>query len=396
MTDIDATVKWLVDGAPGVEMPVDIIVGLGERLADAGINVVRGAVFVETLHPTVKGRRFIWEQGKEPRVDEASFAFSETLEFRSTPIQEVNATGEPLRRELHRPDCPEDFPAIAEFRGEGMTDYFALPLRFTTGENHAVSWTTRRPGGFTEDDIDALCRVNGPLARVAEIYALRRVAGNLLETYVGPRTGSQILAGKIRRGDTAVIDAVIWLSDLRGFTALADTLSGEELIDTLNTHFDCLVPPVRDHGGEVLKFMGDGMLAIFPIGDGRSAQSAADCALQAALKARQNTADLNVERRYDGLPEFAFGLALNIGRIHYGNIGSEDRLDFTAIGPAVNLASRIEAVAAELGRDIAVSAEFHRHLTADMEHLGAFTVKGFSKPVSIYAVPETASTGAAE
>ena len=131
-----------------------------------------------------------------------------------------------------------------------MTDYFALPLRFTSGENYAVSWTTREPGGFTDDDIDALCRINGPLTRVAEILALRRVAGNLLDTYVGSRStyvgsrsGSQILAGHIRRGDTAVIDAVIWLSDLRGFTAMADSLSGEELIDTLNTPFNFLVPP---------------------------------------------------------------------------------------------------------------------------------------------------------
>ena len=123
-----------------------------------------------------------------------------------------------------------------------MTDYFALPLRFTSGENHDVSWTTREPGGFTDDDIDALCRINGLLTRVAEIFALRRFAGNLLDTYVGSRLGSQILAGQIRRGDTAVIDAVIWLSDLRGFTAMADSLSGEELIDTLNTPFDCLVP----------------------------------------------------------------------------------------------------------------------------------------------------------
>ena len=173
------------------------------------MNVASGAVYVETLHPTVVGRRFIWEQGKEPQLDEASFAFSETLEFRFTPIQEVNATGKPLRCELHRADCPDDFPAIAKFRGEGMTDYFALPLRFTSGENYAVSWTTREPGGFTDDDIDALCRINNPLTRVAEIFALRRVAGNLLDTYVGSRSGSQILVGHIRRGDTAVIDAVI-------------------------------------------------------------------------------------------------------------------------------------------------------------------------------------------
>ena len=271
-----------------------------------------------------------------------------------------------------------------------------MPLRFTDGTIHAVSWSTRRPGGFTDADVEAIEKINSPLARLAEIWALRRVAGNLLDTYVGSRSGSQILAGQIRRGDTEVIDAVIWLSDLRGFTAMADAMSGEELIETLNTHYDCLVPPVREHGGEVLKFMGDGMLAIFPTGDGGNARSAAQCALQAALKARRNTADLNVERRYDNLTEMVFGLALNIGQIHYGNIGSENRLDFTAIGPAVNLAARMESIAADIGRDIVVSAEFREFMKTDTDYLGDFPVKGFSKPVSIYAVPDTPSTGATE
>ena len=189
---------------------------------------------------------------------------------------------------------------------------------------------------------------------------------------------------------------MIWLSGLRGFTAMADSLSGEELIDTLNTHFDCLVPPVRDRGGEVLKFMGDGILPIFPTGDGRSAASAAKCALDAALQARCNTADINTERRYDGIPELAFGIALNIGDIHYGNIGSEDQLDFTAIGPAVNLSARMESVAAAIGRDIVVSDELRRHSDTESEPLHEYTVKGVSKPVSIYEVPYTPSTGAAE
>ena len=177
---------------------------------------------------------------------------------------------------------------------------------------------------------------------------------------------------------------------------MADSLSGEELIDTLNTHFDCLVPPVRDRGGELLKCMVDGMLVIFPTGDGRSAASAAKCALDAAFPARRNTADINTERRYDGVPELAFGIAFNIGDIHYGNIGSEDRLDLTVIGPAVNLSDRMESIAADIGRDIVVSDELRRHLDTETEPLGEYTVKGFSKPVSIYAVPDTPSTGAAE
>ena len=223
-----------------------------------------------------------------------------------------------------------------------MTDYLALPLRFTSGEVHAVSWLTRRPGGFTDRGIQVLERINGPLARLAETYALRRVAKNLLDTYVGDRSGANILAGCIRRGDTEEIDAVVWLSDLGGFTAMADTLSGEKLIETLNIHFDCLVPAVVENGGEVLKFMGDGMLAIFPTDGPDDAGIAANNALKAALVARQNMKALNIERRYDSLEELSLGVALDIGRVHYGNIGAANRLDFTAIGPAVNLAARME------------------------------------------------------
>ncbi|MGB0631304.1 MAG: adenylate/guanylate cyclase domain-containing protein [Alphaproteobacteria bacterium] len=396
MPDIEPTFQWLTDGAPDVKEPDEIASGLGKRLIAGGFNIDRIAVFVETLHPTVIGRRFVWEPGKDVKVDEASFDFAESFAFQSTPIQFVNTTGKPVRRRLHRADCPVDYPAIEEFRAEGLTDYLALPLRFTNGQIHVVSWSTRRPGGFTEEDVQAVEKINGPLARLAETYALRRIAGNLLDTYVGSRSGSQILAGHIRRGDTEFIDGAIWLSDLRGFTSMADTLSGEELIETLNTHFDCLVPPVRDHGGEVLKFMGDGMLAIFPTGDGQNPRLAAGAAVQAALEARQNMAALNVERTHDGKEELSFGLALNIGRIHYGNIGAEDRLDFTAIGPAVNLAARMETVAAEIGRDIVVSEVFQTYLEIDTELLGEFSVKGFSKPVSIYAVPGTPSTKASE
>ena len=167
-------------------------------------------------------------------------------------------------------------------------------------------------------------------------------------------------------------------------------------METMNAQFDCLVPPVGEFGGEVLKFMGDGMLAIFPIGDDRLMEDAVGSAFTAALNARENLSALNVERKSDGKEPLSFGLALNIGRIHYGNIGAENRLDFTAIGPAVNLAARMETVAAEMGRDIVYSAHFGRYLNTAGEFLGDFTVKGFSKPVSIYAVPDTPSTGASE
>jgi adenylate cyclase len=162
-----------------------------------------------------------------------------------------------------------DFPMLAELRNEGLTDYLASPLLFTDGEIHLATWTTRQPGGFTDAQIEAIESIVAPLARVAEVRALRRTAGNLLDTYVGNNAGERILAGQIRRGHTEAIHAAIWLSDMRGFTLLADRVPPQTLVELVNDYFDCQVPAILKHGGEVLKFMGDGLLAIFPIGNDR-------------------------------------------------------------------------------------------------------------------------------
>ena len=195
-----------------------------------------------------------------------------------------------------------------------------------------------------------------PLARVAEIRAWYRVAGNLLTTYVGKNAGERVLAGHIRRGDTEAIYAAIWLSDMRGFTALADTLPPQDLVDLLNRYFDCQVPAIVDHGGEVLKYMGDGLLAIFPIGAERDFSTICAAALAAGKDARDKIAALDTTDR-DG-SGLRFGLALHVGDVLFGNIGSGNRLDFTCIGPAVNLAARLEKLAGRLGRTILASEDF--------------------------------------
>jgi len=324
--------------------------------------------------------------GEPVTVAEASFLFAPTETYRNTPIREVYETGKTLRRELHLDSYPDDYSIVGEFRADGMTDYIACPLHFLNGEIHAVSWNTRRPGGFRDADIASLERVTAPLARLAEVCALRRVAENLLNTYVGERSGSQILAGNIRPGDTEIIEAAIWLSDLREFTILADTVSGTEPIATLNSRFNCLVPAIFDHGGAVLKFIGDGLLAVFQTGAGRNHAQVSEAAVQATIDACREMAKLNEERHAAGAPPLSFGLALNFGQIHYGNISAADLLDFTAIGPAVNLAARMEAIAAENGRDIVVSSEIQAELNIETESLGDFSVKGFAERVAIYAV----------
>ena len=384
-----SVVDWLVDGARSAQDAPGAVAELCERLCRCGIPLWRGAVFVRTLHPQVIGRRLMWRADSGVEVTEAPHEMIETAYFRDSPIAYVFATGQKLRRRLGDPACPLDFPVLRDFRAEGITDYIATPLIFTDGAVHAATWTTRQDGGFTLEQAAAIEGIIAPLARVAEVRALRRTAANLLDTYVGHHAGERILAGGIRRGDTESIDAAIWLSDMRGFTARADHLPPHDLIRLLNRYFDCQVPAIVDHGGEVLNFMGDGLLAIFRFAaDGADAGEVCARALAAALAARKNIVALGRAAGADEIGGVAFGLALHLGNVLYGNIGGGNRLDFTCIGPAVNMAARIEKLAGTLGRSILASSDFARQSGAGLVAVGEFALAGFQQPQKMFGLPE--------
>jgi adenylate cyclase len=381
-TDIKEIADWLIDGARSAPQPHQVLAQLSERLVACGIPLWRVAVFVNTLHPQIIGRRFIWRPGADVEISEGRFGLFDTPEFRENPVARVYATKTAIRRRLADSNCAMDFPILEELRAEGVTDYLALPLFFTDGAIHLVTCTTRQPGGFTDTQISGLEAIMTPLARVAEIRAWRRTASVLLDTYVGHDAGERILAGHIRRGDIEEIHAAIWLSDMRGFTAMADRLAPRVMIDLLNRYFDCQVPVILDHGAEVLKFMGDGLLAIFTIAGDET--EVCKRALAAARRAQANIAELSVSV----MPGLRFGLALHIGDVLYGNIGSGARLDFTCIGPAVNFAARMEKLAGELGRGILASGEFARHCPTEFAAIGEFTLVGFSEPQLVFGLED--------
>jgi adenylate cyclase len=377
---IRAIADWLIDGARSAPLPQQVLSQLCDRLVACGIPLWRIAVFVNTLHPQIVGRRFVWRPGADVEISEGRFGLFDTPEFRDSPVARVYMTKNAIRRRLADPGCAIDFPILQELRDQGVTDYLASPLFFTDGAVHVVTYTTREPGGFTDAQIAGIDAIITPLARVAEVRALRRTASTLLDTYVGHDAGERILAGRIRRGDIDEIHAAIWLSDMRGFTALADSLPPRALIDLLNRYFDCQVPVILDHGAEVLKFMGDGLLAIFRI----AGDEAEVCqrALAAARQAQTNIAELS----RSAMPGLRFGLALHIGDVLYGNIGSGNRLDFTCIGPAVNFAARIEKLTGSLGHAILASAEFARHCPGEFAVLGEFNLAGFSTPQLVFGL----------
>ena len=392
---ISDVVNWLMDGARSAQQGDQVLKKLCDDLLACGIPLWRVAVFVRTLHPDVFGRSFVWRPGADVVVSQAPHTITTRDDYLRSPVLAVYETGKPVRHLLTGPPSADETPFLADLRAEGVTDYVAIPLAFTDGSLHCATWSTKHPGGFTDEHRDAVRRIIHPFARVAEIRALQRTASNLLDTYVGNNAGARVLAGQIRRGHADKIHAAIWLSDMRGFTTLSDRLPPEAIVDVLNRYFECQVPAVLEHDGEVLKFMGDGLLAIFPIAsDDSDVKEVCARVLKAARAARANVAAFDASDGAKLGHTLRFGLALHVGEVLYGNIGAVGRLDFTCIGPAVNLAARLEKIVAKLGRTVIASERFAQQCQSEMEPLGEFAVAGFASPQIGYGMQDEA-TGAA-
>jgi len=381
-----AIADWLTDGARSAALPQEVLAQLCEQLLACGIPLSRAAVLVRTLHPEVTGRRFLWRPESGVEVGELVFARLQTPDFLDSPVARVYATAAPMRRRLANADEAAEFALLRDLRADGATDYLAVPLLFTDGTVHVASWTTRQPEGFADEHIDVLHSITAPLARVAEVRALTRTARTLLDTYVGAHAGQRILSGQIRRGHTETIRAVIWLSDMRGFTALSDRLQPRTLIELLNRYFDCQVPAIQEHGGEVLKFIGDGLLAIFPLRSADDTGNACSAALRAAAQSKCSIDALATDASQGTYPRF--GVALHVGEVLYGNIGGANRLDFTCIGPAVNLAARLEKLAGQLGRSTIVSSDFAARCSTPLALLGEFALPGLSGLQTAYGLTD--------
>jgi len=383
--DVKDIVDWLIDGARSTPVGTDMMSELCTRLTAAGIPLWRVGFFIRTLHPDIFGRNFIWKPGEAIALGTVDFDIQHTPEFNASPLAIVFREAREFRCRTGDPESRR-FPLLDDLRSEGVTDYVAIPLLFVEGPPHASSWATKQPGGFTDDQLAALRLIAPPLTRLIEVINLRRTANMLLDTYVGNRAGERIMGGQIRRGHTATMNAAIWLSDLRGFTALSDRLPPETVVDILNHYFDIQVAAIRAHGGEVLKYMGDGLLAVFPIdeyvGD---APQVCSRVLEAARESR-GAIDALQYPVGNAIERFRFGVALHVGSVLYGNIGGGNRLDFTCIGPAVNLAARLEKIAGRLGRTVVASNGFAGLCRFGWSDLGEFPIAGFSKAERVYGL----------
>lgn len=381
--DTHPVIHWLMtEGRKTVE-PKDFLEGFASQLRAAGIDVTRMTTGVPILHPQMFSFSGLWQLGKG--VSERRYRADEgpSSSLDNSPIR-IAYGGEPVRCRLTGPAGEGEFPILADLRREGITDYIVLPVPFADGTSKALSLATRRSGGFSDDDIALFEAMTPAVSFNLEVQALRRVARTLLDTYVGRQAGGRVLDGQIRRGMGETIRAVIWLCDLRGFTGLSESLARDALIEMLNQYFGPMGDAVEANGGEVLKFIGDAMLAIFPVGDDEAA--ACGRALAAARTAQDALAETNRHRTAMGLQAIDYGLALHVGDVMYGNIGSDTRLDFTVIGPAVNLTARIESMCKDLDRSLLLSADFVRASGIAAAPLGEFALKGVGARQPIYAL----------
>ncbi len=367
----------------------DLLGGLCELLVARGLPLDRVGLHSRLLHPQLAGVRLLWRRGIGAEETLYRYDVAESGAYEKSPLYQVYTTGAIVRRRLTGPPADDDFPILPELRAEGFTDYVVTPLEQASGRRQAVSWATSDAAGFSDGHIGELTALVPALAACMETRSLRGMLKGLLSIYLGPQAGSRVLAGTIRRGEGEVIAAAIWLCDLRDFTMLSETLPSDQVIRLLDDYFEIMAGPVADHGGEVLKFIGDAMLAIFPIQDDLDRDRACRTALFAAEEALTRLARANAERRGRGEREIDLGLALHTGSVMYGNIGAPDRLDFTVIGPAVNLTARIAGLCRPLKRQLLASARFASPCGSELVSLGRHEMRGLGEPQEIFGLPDS-------
>ncbi len=368
---------WLAAGLreePRVEV---IFAKLCTRLTEQGVPLSRSTLHFRVHHPQWLGTRIIWTR-EDPDVDVHTVAYDveATDVFLRSPFHLVIKTGQRLRQKIQV--CgPHIFPIYDELRQQGHSDYAAWPLDHTQGRRHLITFATERPDGFLDDEISLIDELLPLFSLVTEIRLKNQLARTLLQTYVGPHASEQILEGATTRGSGVTVNAAVMICDLRNFTQLASTRHRDEVINILNSYFDLVADPIERNGGEILKFIGDGLLAVFPL----DRPGACERLLSAVTEAQIAMFQALDER-------IRFGTGVHVGEVMYGNIGSKRRLDFTVIGPAVNLASRLEGMTKTLQRPVLISGDFVKSANCadSTEALGHHKIHGFDAPIEVHAL----------
>jgi adenylate cyclase len=382
---VDNIADWLLESPRQLSDGIASFDEFAWRLLAAGMPLLRLTLHTPTLHPQFLGTTITWwrDTGETVQVMIAH-EVGDAIPHEKNPVWRVCYGRETLRRRLDLPDDELDFGVLIELRERGGTDYIAMPIDSAYAAAYMLTFVTDRPLGFREDELADLTRVGRRLSITADRHNQYWITHNLLCAYLGANTGPKVLTGQIRRGTGMELTAVLWSSDLRGFTERSDRLPSERMIAILNALFEAQAAEIRALGGEILKFIGDGLLAMFPIAETDAVAAIAKAAVAAARNAIAAVAGCARRPEMQGEPPLDIVIALHLGTVHYGNIGAADRLDFTVIGPAVNLVSRIENAAKTLGQPIVVSADLAARLDGVVS-LGRHQLRGLAEPQELFA-----------
>jgi len=384
---------WITEAGLAGQSEIAALTGFCDRAVHFGLPIARAIVLADTLHPIYEGRAFRWNRDKDTTVLTEYGRSDEDLgRWQRSPFFRLEQTGETLLRRRLTAESREEFSIFPELIDAGMTDYVAMVNRFATeaiiGDMDGIysSWATDAPTGFNDADIAALCRLAPLLALTVKSASLARIAETIVETYLGRDAGRRVLEGRMARGITDQIQAVLWSSDLRSYTRISDTADPGEIIPLLNEYSGAIISTIYDQGGDVLKLIGDGVLAIFTVED---RTRACESALAAAIAARRSVTEVNRSRAAANLPTTDMYLGLHIGEVFYGNIGSEDRLDFTVIGTAVNEVSRIATLCRSVDQPLLISSDFAAALGESRNLLvsvGRYALRGVGRPQDLYTL----------
>ena len=389
-------VDWLLREAWEAADSSELVARLARCLLEGGFPLWRLNVLLGTLNPLVAGTAYIWERGQD-QVEERKLlhARASSPAFLESPLVPIYQGKGGVRRRLEAPDAVLDYPILAELKAKGATDYVAMPLHFSDGHINVLTLATDRAGGFTTGHLGKLYEILPLLSRLFEVQALRRNTKSLMDTYLGPLTAEMVLNGRVKRGDGETIPAVIWHADLRGSTQLAARLGRTDYLDYLNRFFDCAAGAVMAEGGEVLKFIGDAVLAILPVEDceGQVGEACA-AALRAARRVVEDLPAATADAFGDETTPLRAAIAIHLGEVTYGNVGAARRLDFTVIGPAANEVARLSDFCKRLEQPILISDRVARHLSDPLRSLGTHCLLGVEDAHEIFSISaETSSLG---
>ena len=390
--DTNPLAGWLLREAWKASSTQELVGWLCHYLRKIGIPLWRFRLIIRTLHPQLFSNSYGWQYPGDVEEFDITYSILQESRYLDSPLVPIFAGAGGVRRRLDIPNLQLDYPILQELKAEGATDYAAMPMTFSDGQINVITLASKQAGGFSTTALGYIYETLPLLSRLVEVHALRRTAVHLLDTYLGRHSGEKVLNGLVKRGDGESIHAVLWFCDLRESTSLADSMSQDDFLRLLNHYFECMAGAVLDHGGEVLRFIGDAVLAIFPIlnttDEDRRALTVKACeaALTAVNDAGERMDKLNEERRLRAESPLQTGIGLHLGDVMYGNIGTAQRLEFTVIGAAANEAARIESLCKTLNKPVLISAEFARYSVQALVSLGRYCLRGVHSEQEIFTL----------